>query len=124
MSSSTVGARPRPPATTLRHRKRAPTSDVTRFVLLSTQRSGTSWVMERLAAHPEIGSYGELLLSGRAGWPDWPPGANDRPFFETYLKDRGARPASLSAHLHLFRFLDYVVRTPPWLSHDRLQAHV
>lgn len=107
MSSSAVSLSPRRAGTPLR-RTGASTSDVTRFVLLSTQRSGTSWLMERLAAHPAIGSYGELLLSGREGWPDWPPGANDRPFFATYLKNRGAQPSSLSAHLQLFRFLDYL----------------
>jgi hypothetical protein len=64
--------------------------------------------MERLAAHPAIGAYGELLLAGRAGWPDWPPGASDRPFFATYLADRGDQLNSLRSHLHLFRFLDYV----------------
>ena len=82
----------------------------TRFVLLSTQRSGTSWLMERLASHPEIGAYGELLLADRRGWPDWPPGAGDRPFYETYLEERGKPTCRWSAHRHLYAFLDYLYR--------------
>ncbi len=80
----------------------------TRFVLLSAQRSGTSWLMERLAKHPDVGGYGELLLSGRTGWPDWPPGANDRPFFETYLSEKCGQRSRRPAHRNLFAFLDYV----------------
>lgn len=80
---------------------------LTRFVLLSTQRSGTSWLMERLAAHPEVGAYGELLLGGREGWPEWPPGASDRPFYQTYLTERDAG-ARRREHRHLFSYLDYL----------------
>jgi hypothetical protein len=64
--------------------------------------------MERLASHPEIKAYGELLLSPRTGWPDWPPGAGDRPFFDTYLADRHVSASSIRRHGHLYRFLDWV----------------
>jgi len=80
----------------------------TRFVLLSTQRSGTSWVMERLARHERIGGYGEVLLHGVAGWSDWPPGAADRPFFTTYLRESATSESLLSRHLRLFGYLDYL----------------
>lgn len=86
-----------------------------RFVLLSMPRSGTSWVIERLSAHPAIGAYGELLLAGRTGYPTWPPGAGDRPFFETYLEARGVPGSRLQRHLHLFEFLDYLFAP----RHDR-----
>lgn len=81
---------------------------MTRFVLLSMPRSGTSWVMERLSAHPAVGAYGELLLAQRSGYPSWPPGAGDRPFFETYLSDHGIPNTRVGRHLNLFRFLDYL----------------
>lgn len=81
---------------------------VTPFALLSTQRSGTSWVMERLAEHTKIGAYGELLLKGREGWPPWPAGAEDRPFYATYLSDHGAGGRRLDPHRHLFSYLDYL----------------
>ena len=64
--------------------------------------------MERLAAHPRIGSYGELLLADRHGWPNWPPRAEDRPFYETYLRQRGYPPFWLVKNRHLFEFLDYL----------------
>ncbi len=64
--------------------------------------------MERLAKHPEVGGYGEVLLRGVEGWSNWPPGAADRPFFTTYLKERNADGSRLRWHLDLFRYLDYL----------------
>jgi hypothetical protein len=64
--------------------------------------------MERLAAHGDIGAYGELLLQGRRGWPDWPAGADDRPFYETYLLERSGRASRRDAHRWLFPFLDWL----------------
>lgn len=66
--------------------------------------------MEQMAAHPELGGYGEILLPDRSlapGWENWPPGANDRPFYTTYLKERGSRCSALRWHLELFGYLDY-----------------
>lgn len=88
-------------------KSRTKRAGVTPFILLSTPRSGTSWVMERLAAHPRIGSYGELLLD-REGWPSWPPGAHDRPVYKTYLRDRGHLHSTWARQRHLFQYLDYV----------------
>jgi LPS sulfotransferase NodH len=82
-----------------------------RFVLLSTQRSGTSWFIERMAAHPEVAGYGELLLPLQPdmdGWADWPPGAKDRPYYDTYLEEHGLGGSRLRRHLELFDYLDYV----------------
>lgn len=93
------------------HRSRSSDNDVTRFVLLSTQRSGTSWVMERLAAHPRIGAYGEMLLRTHrdpTGPPDWPPGAEDRPTYVGYLRDRRADDSRIAEHRSLFEYLDYL----------------
>lgn len=64
--------------------------------------------MERLAAHPRIGSYGELLLADREGWATWPPRAEDRPFYETYLRQRRYSLSFAAKNRHLFRFLDYL----------------
>jgi len=86
----------------------APTAAPTRFVLLSTQRSGTSWVMERIARHERVGGYGEVLLRGVAGWSNWPPGAADRPFFTTYLSEASASDSFLPRHLRLVGYLDYL----------------
>jgi hypothetical protein len=89
-------------------RHRGAHDEVTRFVLLSTQRSGTSWVMERLASHPGIGGYGEVLLLSAKGWSDWPRGAADRPFFATYLEERSLAASRLARHAMLRRYLDYL----------------
>jgi hypothetical protein len=64
--------------------------------------------MERMAAHPEVGGYGEILLPGVEGWSDWPPGARDRPFYTSYLKERGVRRVRAARHFFTFRYLDYV----------------
>lgn len=80
---------------------------MTKFVLLSTQRSGTSWLIERLAKHPRVGGYGELLLHAR-GYSGLPTGAEDRPYFTTFLEERGARDGILDRHRYLNEFLDYI----------------
>jgi len=64
--------------------------------------------MECISAHPQVGGYGELLLDGVEGWSDWPKGARDRPFYTTYLKDRGAQGSHLRRHSMMFRYLDYL----------------
>jgi hypothetical protein len=66
--------------------------------------------MERMAAHPELGGYGEILLpdrSLRGGWSHWPPGSDDRLFYTAYLKQRGFGGSALRWHIELFRYLDY-----------------
>lgn len=81
------------------------------FVLWSTWRSGTSWLMERLNSHPAIGGYGEILRvlpPSVTGWSEWPPGAHDRPFYTAYLRQRALVGSGLGVHTHLFRYLDYV----------------
>jgi hypothetical protein len=75
------------------------------------QRSGTSWFIERMAAHPQVGGYGELLLRlhpGMDGWANWPLGANDRPYYETYVEEHGLAGSGLRRHVELFEYLDYI----------------
>jgi hypothetical protein len=67
--------------------------------------------MEQMAAHPQLGGYGEILLPDRSlreGWSNWPPGANDRLFYTTYLNERGWRCSRLRWHVELFRYLEYI----------------
>lgn len=79
------------------------------FVLLSTQRSGTSWVMDRLTKHPRLGGYGELLLAGVKGRPNWPPGSNDRPFLAGYVGERrGGAGEKGWSHYYLFPYLEHL----------------
>jgi LPS sulfotransferase NodH len=86
---------------------------VTRYLVLSTQRSGTSYLTERMGAHPAVGAYGEILIPWARGRPEWPPGAADRPYYATYLEELGVDPARTaprrgSAHRHLYGYLDWV----------------
>ena len=41
------------------------------FVLVSTQRSGSTWVTDLLNSHSQICSYTELFLKKGSGHPDW-----------------------------------------------------
>jgi LPS sulfotransferase NodH len=66
---------------------------VTRFVVLSTQRSGSTWVVDMLTSHPRVVAYSELFMHGGEGTPKW--GAEqDLPYWQTYIRDKsGRRPA-------------------------------
>jgi LPS sulfotransferase NodH len=56
------------------------------FVLLTTQRTGSTWVRTSLNSHPEIASYGELFLESGRGFPSRAQFAPlDTEFFESRL---------------------------------------
>lgn len=76
-----------------------------RFVLLSTQRSGTGWVMDHLVSHPAVAGYGELFLPSAEGSPTWPKPWTDRPFYTTYLRERGSSRRSLKRPYHTLKYL-------------------
>jgi len=44
---------------------------VTNFVVLSTQRSGSTWVVDMLTSHPRVVAYSELFMHGGEGTPKW-----------------------------------------------------
>lgn len=92
----------------MRTRRRVASGAPTPFVLLSTQRSGTSWFMDRLTKHPGVGGYGEVLLPGVTGRPNWPAGAADRPFLAGYVNERRAGPPPGLSHCYLFGYLDHL----------------
>lgn len=73
------------------------------FVLLSTQRSGSTWMIDMLNSHPKVVAYSELFIGGGRGFPKW-GGARDIPFWETY---RDAH-ASEAEELLLERYLKLV----------------
>jgi LPS sulfotransferase NodH len=65
----------------------------TQFVVLTTQRTGSSMLMDLINAHPEIQSYGEVFLDrprteeawNKTAWPTWR-------FYEYNLAHRTMRP--------------------------------
>jgi LPS sulfotransferase NodH len=77
---------------------------VTNFVVLTTQRSGSTWVVDMLTSHPRVVAYSELFMHGGEGTPRW-GGEKDLPYWQTYSrgKSRLARPYSLWKYLgHAF----------------------
>lgn len=74
-----------------------------RFVLLATQRTGSTWVQEMLNSHPDLKVYSEMFLSYATGMPMWEP--RDVEFANTYLQARVRRPARLSRHYWTIRYL-------------------
>ncbi len=66
---------------------------MTRFVVLSTQRSGSTWVVDMLTSHPRVVAYSELFMHGGEGTPRWGQ-EKDLPYWQTYVRDKpGWRPA-------------------------------
>ena len=97
----------------------------TRFVVLSTQRSGSTWVVDMLDSHPRIVAYSELLNDAGRGRPQW-GGAKDMLFWTSWREQRvgaaagattqaGAREAADGAPL-LPAYLDEVFRPRPGID--------
>ncbi len=77
-----------------------------RFVLLSTQRSGSTWVIDVLNDHPRLVAYSELFLQDGRGRPIW-GGAKDKVFWAEHLS-RAQGSAKATRDL-LFEYLDDVL---------------
>jgi LPS sulfotransferase NodH len=80
----------------------------TSFVVLSTQRSGSTWVVDMLDSHPRVSCYGELLLPEGTG--RHPVGAQDTVPLSDVLRER--RRGWLARHLEGWRYLDRLYRGP------------
>ena len=65
---------------------------MTGFVVLTSPRSGSGWLVDLLNSHPAIVAYPELFHTERRTAPDY--GAQDLPYFETCLERRGRARAS------------------------------
>jgi len=60
---------------------------VTNFVVLSTQRSGSTWVVDMLTSNPRVIAYSELFMHGGEGTPRWGQ-EQDLPYWQTYSRDK------------------------------------
>ena len=78
------------------------------FVVFTSPRSGSAWLMDTLNGHPEVVACAELFRD-EGGVPDY--GRDDIPYFRTYLESRpgGGRPERLQR----FAFLGLVYRDRP-----------
>jgi LPS sulfotransferase NodH len=83
---------------------------MTRFVVLSTQRSGSTWVVDMLNSHPGVLTYSELFMHGGEGTPNW--GAEQEiPYWQTYARDR--RGGRVARPYWLWHYLGEVFRDRP-----------
>jgi LPS sulfotransferase NodH len=68
---------------------------MTNFVVLSTQRSGSTWLVDMLNSHPRVLAQSELFMHGGEGHPKW-GGDRDLLYWQTFIADKGggrlARP--------------------------------
>ena len=60
---------------------------MTNFVVLSTQRSGSTWVVDMLTSHPRVVAYSELFMHGGEGKPKWGQ-EQDLPYWQTYARGK------------------------------------
>jgi hypothetical protein len=75
---------------------------MTRFVVLSTQRSGSTWVVDMLTSHPRVVAYSELFMHGGEGTPKWGQ-EKDLPYWQSYA--RGKTGGRVARPYWLWRYL-------------------
>lgn len=80
---------------------------MTPFVLLSTQRTGSTWAIDMLDSHPRVVAYAELFMHGAEGRPRW-GGETDLVFWRTYLEQHGTPSSRLARARLLWRYLGLV----------------
>ncbi len=73
------------------------------FVLVSTQRSGSTWVVDMLNSHPDVIAYEELFLKYSLGMTQY--GAQTLTW-QPYWMSRRKRASSALKPLYVFKYLD------------------
>lgn len=73
----------------------------TRFVVLATQRSGSTWVVDMLDSHPQVTAYGELMLSPEKDMML----PRDVEYFSEFLARQSPRARRLGSHVLSLRFV-------------------
>jgi LPS sulfotransferase NodH len=81
-----------------------------KFILLATQRTGSTWVRDMLNSHPDVKVYNELFLRGAKGVPKWQP--NDIQFASTFLEERAGTPRVLTRRYWTIKLLDRIFDQP------------
>jgi LPS sulfotransferase NodH len=82
----------------------------TAFILLATQRTGSSWVQEMLNSHPRVKVYSELFLGEGRGTPMWEP--NDIEFANSFWEQNARFPRRLTRPYWTIKFLQRVYDQP------------
>ena len=83
---------------------------MTNFVVLSTQRSGSTWVVDMLTSHPRVVAYSELFMHGGEGTPKWGK-EKDLPYWQTY--SRGKTGGRLARPYWLWKYLGEAFQERP-----------
>ena len=78
-----------------------------KFILLSTQRSGSTWVIDMLNSHPQVKAYEELFLENWKEKPTW-AGAKDIFTWNAYWSNRKAALNELIKPYFYFKYLGRV----------------
>ena len=86
---------------------------MTRFVVLSTQRSGSTWVVDMLTSHPRVVAYSELFMHGGQGAPQWGH-EKDLPYWQTFIREQSG--GRLVRPFHLWRYLGRALEERPGLD--------
>ncbi|MBM2823784.1 MAG: sulfotransferase [Thermoleophilia bacterium] len=79
----------------------------TLFVVFTSPRTGSSWLIDLLDSHPRIAAYAELFLPGDRTTPDY--GSRDIPRFEATLAER----RRITLMPHRLAYLRRLVRPRP-----------
>ncbi len=74
-----------------------------KFCVLTSQRSGSTWLKSLLDSHPQIRCFGELFLYHP--WPDWPDPSLP-PYYEFRQRQPGRRP------MVTYRYLEALSQYP------------
>lgn len=88
---------------------------MTRFVLLSAQRSGSTWVIDMLNSHPRVVGYSELFVRGGVGAPKW-AGEKDLPHWQAFLAEHGPPRTRVARTYWLWRYLNRVYAPRPGIE--------
>jgi LPS sulfotransferase NodH len=84
-------------------------SSPTNFVLMSTQRSGSTWVLDMLDSHPAITCYDALFLPEGTGKPF--AGAAGKQYFADYVRARDPLVPTIAAPVLGWQFLNHLYTT-------------
>jgi LPS sulfotransferase NodH len=87
---------------------------VTKFIVLSTQRSGSTWVVDMLNSHPRVVTYSELFMHGGEGRPKWGT-EQDLLYWQTFIADKG-RTGRLTRAYWLWHYLGRAFAARPGID--------
>lgn len=86
---------------------------MTKFIVLSTQRSGSTWVVDMLTSHPRVVAYSELFMHGGEGTPKWGQ-EQSVPYWQTFIAERGG--GRLARTYWLWRYLGQAFAERPGID--------